>query len=29
MDIHSMVKENGVVYDVKEVFEKNIIDGRL
>lgn len=29
MDIRGFVKENGVVYDVKGVLDKNIVDGRL
>lgn len=29
MDIQSLVAENGVIYDVKGILPKNIIDGRL
>lgn len=29
MDIRSMVKENGVVYDVKGILPRDIVDGRL
>ncbi|MBR6340243.1 MAG: nucleotide sugar dehydrogenase, partial [Alloprevotella sp.] len=29
MDLHSLVKENAVVYDVKGVLPKEVIDGRL
>ena len=29
LDVHSLVKDNGVIYDVKGVLPRNIIDGRL
>jgi UDP-N-acetyl-D-galactosamine dehydrogenase len=29
MDIHSLVKENGVLYDVKSILPKESVDGRL
>lgn len=29
LDVHSLVKGNGVIYDVKGVLPRNIIDGRL
>lgn len=29
LDVRSLVKENGVVYDVKGILDRNIIDGRL
>jgi UDP-N-acetyl-D-galactosamine dehydrogenase len=29
MDVKSFVKDNGVIYDVKGILPRNIIDGRL
>ena len=29
LDIKSMVKDGGVIYDVKGVLDRNLIDGRL
>ena len=29
MDIKSLVTDNGVIYDVKGILDRNIIDGRL
>ena len=29
LDVTSLIKDNGVVYDVKGVLDRNIVDGRL
>jgi UDP-N-acetyl-D-galactosamine dehydrogenase len=29
LDIRSLIKDNGVIYDVKGILDRNVIDGRL